>query len=164
MRGFDYYTGIIFEVFDSDPANNRSMLGGGRYDGLVGLFGVPPVPTVGFGWGDVTLENFLKTHHLLPKLGPPTDVYVVLAGNVGDAAYGPIAKLRASGINVAVGSPNKKIGDQLKIADKKGIEHVLIIGETELTTGRYTLKNLNGGQEQQLSESEIVTALKRAAE
>src|SRR5579859_3012729 len=49
MRGFDYYTGIVFEIFDENPENNRSMLGGGRYDGLVALFGVEPVPTVGFG-------------------------------------------------------------------------------------------------------------------
>lgn len=56
MRGFDYYTGIVFEVMDTDPANNRAMLGGGRYDGLVAQFGVEPVPTVGFGMGDVALQ------------------------------------------------------------------------------------------------------------
>ena len=57
MRGFDYYTGIVFEVSNTHPDNNRSMMGGGRYDGLVGLFGVEPVPTVGFGLGDATLCN-----------------------------------------------------------------------------------------------------------
>ena len=66
MRGFDYYTDVVFEVFDTHPDNNRSMLGGGRYDGLVGLFGVKPVSSVGFGWGDVTLMNFLELHGLLP--------------------------------------------------------------------------------------------------
>jgi histidyl-tRNA synthetase len=164
MRGFDYYTGIVFEVFDTNPENNRSMLGGGRYDGLVGLFGVPPVPTVGFGWGDVTLENFLKAHHLLPKLSPSTDLYVVVIGEVNDAVHSTIAQLRASGVNVALGARNKKIGDQLKIADKKGIKHVLIIGEAELKSGRYTLKNLKDGTEQQLSEKEIAAALKGASE
>lgn len=159
MRGFDYYTGIVFEVFDTDPDNNRSMLGGGRYDGLVGLFGVPPVPTVGFGWGDVTLQNFLLTHHLLPKLRPPTDVYAALIGDASDAARAVIAQLRSSGINVATGTASKKLGDQLKVADKKGIEHVLIIGEAELKNGRYTLKNLAGGGEQQLTVKELVTAL-----
>src|SRR3546814_4334581 len=59
-RGFDYYTDIVFEVFDKDPENNRSMFGGGRYDGLVGEFGVESVPTVGFGMGDATFQNFLE--------------------------------------------------------------------------------------------------------
>src|SRR6185295_11165665 len=66
MRGFDYYTGIVFEVFDTNPENNRSMLGGGRYDGLIGLFGVEPVPTAGFAMGDVTLANFLSENKLVP--------------------------------------------------------------------------------------------------
>ncbi len=72
MRGFDYYTGIVFEIFDTRDDNNRSMMGGGRYDGLVGLFGVEPVPTVGFGFGDVTLQNFLEGHDLLSPLRPET--------------------------------------------------------------------------------------------
>ena len=148
MRGFDYYTGIVFEVFDTDPENNRSMLGGGRYDGLVGLFGVAPVPTVGFGWGDVTLKNFLETHHLLPPLKPETDVYVALVGDIQAAAQKTVAELRKAGLNVAADLSGKKIGDQLKAADRKGLQHVLIIGENELKTGQFTLKNLQSGQEQ----------------
>ncbi len=67
MRGFDYYTGMVFEVFDTDPANNRSLFGGGRYDNLLEMFGVEPLPTVGFGMGDVTMRDFLETHNLLPS-------------------------------------------------------------------------------------------------
>ncbi|PIQ68369.1 MAG: histidine--tRNA ligase [Candidatus Taylorbacteria bacterium CG11_big_fil_rev_8_21_14_0_20_46_11] len=64
MRGFDYYTGMVFEVFDTDPENKRSLFGGGRYDNLLEMFGVDPVPTVGFGMGDVTIRDFLETHKL----------------------------------------------------------------------------------------------------
>lgn len=64
VRGFDYYTGMVFEVFDTSPENNRSLFGGGRYDNLLELFGVDPVPTVGFGMGDVTIRDFLETHNL----------------------------------------------------------------------------------------------------
>ncbi len=148
MRGFDYYTDIVFEVFDKHPDNNRSMLGGGRYDGLVGLFGVAPVPTVGFGWGDVTLANFLELHHLLPKFVPETDVYVVLVGEVTELAQKPIAELRAAGFNVAVDLSGKKIGDQFKTAAKKAVDQAVIIGETELQTGQFKLKNLTSGTEQ----------------
>lgn len=64
VRGFDYYTGMVFEVFDTAPDNRRSLFGGGRYDNLLELFGVEPVPTVGFGMGDVTIKDFLTTHNL----------------------------------------------------------------------------------------------------
>ncbi len=156
MRGFDYYTGLVFEVYDTDPSNNRSMLGGGRYDGLVGLFGVAPVPTVGFGWGDVTLANFLELHHLLPDLKPETDIYVALIGDVAAAAQEIVAKLRAAGLNVAVDLSAKKLGDQLKTATKQGLNQVLIIGEDELKTDKLTLKNLKTGQEQALTLAGIV--------
>jgi histidyl-tRNA synthetase len=161
MRGFDYYSGLVFEVFDLDPSNNRSMLGGGRYDGLVGLFGVAPVPTVGFGWGDVTLENFLKTHHLLPELKPETDIYVVLIGDpVGAKSQKVIAKLRADGLKVSVDLSGKKIGDQLKTATKRGLDQVLIIGEDEISTGKYKLKDLKTGKERSAELGSIAKIIK----
>lgn len=61
-RGFDYYTGMVFEVFDTNPENRRSLFGGGRFDNLLDIFGVEPVPAVGFGMGDVTIRDFLTTH------------------------------------------------------------------------------------------------------
>ena len=64
MRGFDYYTDIVFEVFDTNPENKRSLFGGGRYDNLLEMFGVEPLPTVGFGMGDITIRDFLETHKL----------------------------------------------------------------------------------------------------
>lgn len=68
VRGFDYYTSMVFEVFDTHPDNRRSLFGGGRYDNLLEMFGVDPVPTVGFGMGDITLRDFLETHKLLPEM------------------------------------------------------------------------------------------------
>lgn len=159
MRGLDYYTGIVFEVFDTDPENNRAMLGGGRYDGLVALFGVAPVPTVGFGWGDVTLQNFLESHRLMPKLAPSTDVYVVLVGDVAAAVQATVTQLRAAGLKVAVDLSGKKIGDQFKNADKQGIATVLIVGESELQSGIFKLKNLKTGDEVQGSTDELIAQL-----
>ncbi len=160
MRGFDYYTDIVFEVFDTHPDNNRSMLGGGRYDGLVGLFGVEPVPTVGFGWGDVTLANFLELHRLVPELKPETDVYVALVGDTASEAQKPIAELRRAGVNVAVNFSGRKLGDQFKAADKQGVENVVIIGETEVKENRFQLKNLRTGKEKTLDIKAIVKSLK----
>jgi histidyl-tRNA synthetase len=162
MRGFDYYTDIVFEVFDTHTDNNRSMLGGGRYDGLVGLFGVAPVVSVGFGWGDVTLANFLELHHLLPDFKPETDVYAALIGDVAAEARKPIAKLRAAGLNVAVGLSGKKLGDQIKVADKNAIPFVLIIGANELKTGSYALKNLQTGQQTTGSLTDLAKQVRKA--
>lgn len=162
MRGFDYYTDIVFEVFDTHPDNNRSMVAGGRYDGLVGLFGVAPLPTVGFGWGDVTLANFLELHGLRPEFKPETDVYVALVGDVLEAAQAAIAELRSAGLNVAVDLSGKKVGDQLKTADKKGVGQVLVIGENELKGGRFKLKNLGSGAEQAGDLKALVQLIKTA--
>ncbi len=160
MRGFDYYTDIVFEVFDTHPDNNRSMFGGGRYDGLVGLFGVEPVPTVGFGMGDVTLQNFLTTHELIPPLHPETDVYVVLIGDVYEKAQKPIATLREMGLNVAVDTTGRKPDKQLRTAIKKDVHYVLFIGEQELSQEQYPIKNLHSGVEEKHGLERIVSVVK----
>jgi histidyl-tRNA synthetase len=157
MRGFDYYTGPVFEVFDTHPDNNRSLFGGGRYDGLVGLFGVDPVPTVGFGMGDVTLANFLELHELLPDARPETDLYVVLVGDVLASAQKVISELRENGLNVAVDITNRKVGQQIKTAEKKNIRFAMIVGEEELRDFSYQLKNLQTGEEAKHSVSRIAS-------
>lgn len=160
MRGFDYYTGIVFEIFDEDPDNNRAMLGGGRYDGLVGLFGAEPVPTVGFGFGDVTLENFLRGHDLMPPARSETDVYVVLIGNVFDKAQRTINEMRDMEVNVAVDISGKSTDKQIKTGVKKNIPYVMFIGEKELTEEQFEVKNLLTGVSERHSLARIVSIVK----
>ncbi len=159
MRGFDYYTNIVFEVFDNHPDNNRSMFGGGRYDGLVAEFGVKPVPTVGFGMGDVTLQNFLTGHGLLPALAPETDAIVVLIGNIYEAAQKTLATLRNEGLRIAVDSSGRKLDAQIKAAAKSGVPYVIFLGEHELATRRFKLKDLRLGEEKELSLERLVSKL-----
>jgi histidyl-tRNA synthetase len=159
IRGMDYYSDIVFEVFDSNPENNRSMFGGGRYDGLVGLFGVEPVPTVGFGMGDVTLQNFLEAHNLLPKMELETDAAAILIGEVYEAAQKPIGELRAKGINLAVDSTGRKLDAQIKHAVKSGVKYAVFIGEKELADNTYKLRNLEKGEEKALSLEQIASTL-----
>ena len=159
VRGLEYYTDIVFEVFDTNPENNRAMFGGGRYDALVGAFGVEPVPTVGFGMGDVTLQNFLEGHKLLPKLATETDAVVVLIGDVYEAAQQILAKLREEGLRLAVDSSGRKVDAQIKSAVKAGVPYVLFIGEQELTSKRFKLKNLASGEEKEMSAERVVSTL-----
>lgn len=160
MRGFDYYTGIVFEIFDENPDNNRSMLGGGRYDGLVGLFGVEPVPTVGFGFGDVTLQNFLEGHSLLPPIRSDTDIYVVIIGDNYVAAQRAISELREMGLNVAVDFTGRKVEKQIQTAVKKNIHYAIFIGAKELKEEQFELKNLVTGVSEQRSLARIVSIVK----
>jgi len=147
----------VFEVMDTDPENNRAMCGGGRYDGLVGQFGVEPVPTVGFGFGDVTLQNFLESHDLLPKLISETQIYIVQAGDVYVGAAKIARQMRLEGVNVAIDTSGRKLDKQLKSAVKKGIRYAVIIGDTELADGRYKLKDLVTGNEEAHSLERIIS-------
>lgn len=156
MRGFDYYTGIVFEVNDTHPDNNRSMMGGGRYDGLVGMFGVEPVPTVGFGLGDATLANFLELHALTPVLNTETHLYIVpVVAEVIGACSDIASRLRMRGVNVAVDLSGRKLGDQLKTADKKGIRFCLVVGPDEIAAAAYSLKDLTTGESKTVQEGQI---------
>lgn len=159
MRGFDYYTDIVFEVVDNDQENNRSMFGGGRYDGLVAAFGVEPVPTVGFGMGDAPIENFLTSHNLLPKLLPATQVYVVTVGDVLKEAKSVVKELREEDINVAVDLTDRKPEKQIKAALKLGVPYLLFIGEEELKNQKYILRKVEDQSEETLSADEIVKVL-----
>lgn len=160
-RGFEYYTDIVFEVFDIKNAdNNRSLFGGGRYDGLVGEFGVEPVPTVGFGMGDVTFQNFLESNKLLPELSSETDIYIVVIGDVLADAQKVAQDLREKGINIAVDLSGKKSEKQIKNALKKNIPYLLFIGEEEVKNQIYTLKETATSDEQKLSLEDIVSQLK----
>jgi len=159
IRGMDYYDDIIFEVFDTSPENNRSMLGGGRYDGLVGDFGVEPLPTVGFGMGDVTLQNFLELHKLVPKLEPETNVAVILIGDIYEKAQTALKDMRNKGLNVSVDSTDRKLDAKIKSAAKSGLEYAVFIGEEELKTDKLKLKNLESGEEKELVLGELVTEI-----
>lgn len=159
-RGFDYYTGMVFEVFDTSGENKRSLFGGGRYDGLVGAFGVDPIPAVGFAVGDVALRDFLETHGLLPKYAPATEVMLCIIDESARGHANSLAQdLRRDDITVAVNFSNKRIGDQIRQADKMKVPFVIAVGENERNSGRYTIKNLATGNEAVVTADQIADHL-----
>ena len=156
MRGFDYYTGIVFEVYDNSPDNRRSMFGGGRYDGLVGLFGVEDLPVVGVAQGELTTINFLKAWNLIPELKPATDIYLI---PLGVDANEIAEKLRSVVINVAVDLGNRKTDKAIKTAVKLGIPYVMFVGENELKSGEFNLKNLKTGEQIAVDINQVINRL-----
>ena len=162
MRGFDYYTGTIFEVFDTNPDNRRSVFGGGRYDDLLSIYGQEKVPAVGFGAGDVVMKDLLETYKLLPQPQSTTKLYIVIAEEGATGFAQDLAQtLRESGVSVALDYSGKKIGDQIKYADKNKIPFVMVIGSAEVTSGQFKIKHLETGVEVSASEGEIAKIVKR---
>lgn len=161
MRGLDYYTGTVFEFFDNHPDNNRSLFGGGRYDGLVGLFGAEPVSAVGMAPGVTTTELFLDSHDLWPKLPSTTEVYVVVLGDKTlKGAMKLASDLRSEGVNTELDFTGRKLDKQLKTAIKKEIPFIVFVGEDELSNGIYSFKDTSSSEEQKLSFERIVTSVK----
>lgn len=161
MRGLDYYTGTVFEVFDMHPDNNRSMFGGGRYDGLVGLFGVEPVPTVGMAPGLTPMLLFLDSHKLLPELVSTTDICVVVPGDDNvDGALAFARQLREEGVNIEVDISGRKIDKQIKAVLKKHVPFMVFVGDEELKNELYTFKDVASESEEKLSLERIVTRVK----
>lgn len=163
VRGLDYYTGTVFEVFDNAPENNRAMFGGGRYDNLVGLFVKnAKISGVGFGMGDVTLENFLVTHKLIPaSLGGSVRVLVTKFDDVPYEEYLKITDtLRDAGIPASVFLGEKKFGKQLEYAVKGGYTHALTMGGDEFSRGVVRLKDLATREETELSLADAIQRLK----
>jgi len=163
VRGIEYYSDIVFEVFDTDPENARSLFGGGRYDGLVGIFGAEQLPVVGFGMGDVSLLNFMETHSLIPKLQAETDLTVILVGDNYASAQPLLSGLRQAGVNVAVDFSGRKLDAQIKSAVKSGVRYALFVGDKEIESHQFKLRDLEKGQEREMSLDQIKIELKSPA-
>jgi len=161
MRGLDYYTGTVFEVFDTHPENNRSMFGGGRYDGLVGLFGVEPISTVGMAPGLTPMQLFLESHNLLPKIHSTTDLsLVVLSEDVIDDALKIANYMREEGVNVEVDMTTRKVDKQVKAVVKRQVPFMIFVGEDEVANEQFTLKEIETSNEEKLSLERIVSTVK----
>ena len=161
-RGFDYYTGTIFEVFDTNPDNNRAMLGGGRYNNLTGLFSEERTPGIGFGMGDVTMLDFLTTHQLLPEditnTGPtvaivPTDTIYHLVGQ-------QLAQsIRVAGFSTAVDISERKRDKKISRVRKDGTKYLIVVGEDEVQNQTYSLQDLQNNTNISGTLQELLTHL-----
>jgi histidyl-tRNA synthetase len=160
VRGFDYYTGMVFEVYDTNPENPRSIFGGGRYDGLVSMFGSEPIPCVGCAMGDVTFLDFLETHGLLPASSSTPQLYIGTPNESDFIAAQEFAQtLRACGVRVIVHTPgstkHKSLGDQMHEATRRGIPYFIAYGEQEASSGTVRLKQLAESTEDEVLVSEV---------
>ncbi|UPV75328.1 histidine--tRNA ligase [Halorussus limi] len=154
-RGLDYYTGVVFECFDSTGDVNRSIFGGGRYDDLIEGFGGQPTPAVGFAVGDATLTLLLQRAGVWPDEELSTDYYVLQVGDTRDVAAEVTRELRDEGHVVETDVSGRSFGAQLDYADSIGAETVVIVGEQDLADGNVTVKDMDSGEQTQVPVEEF---------
>jgi len=146
-RGLDYYTGVVFECFDSTGEVSRSVFGGGRYDDLIESFGGQPTPAVGVAPGLAPLSLLCQRAGVWPDEALTTDYYVLTVGDTRDVA-GRIARdLRAAGNVVEVDVSGRSFGAQMGYADGINAGTVVIVGERDLEDGEITVKDMASGDQ-----------------
>jgi histidyl-tRNA synthetase len=164
VRGLDYYTRTVFEIQPPEEGGQSTLLGGGRYDGLIEQLGGPPTPGIGFGCGRERLILNLRRQQITAGADIATTVVAV---HVGDAArhraYQVVAALRSKGVAAVLAPAGRSLKGQMRYADTTSARYVLILGDRELERGVGTLKSLSadgaGQREVSLDPAEIAAAV-----
>jgi histidyl-tRNA synthetase len=160
-RGLNYYTGAIFEVKAKD-VQIGSICGGGRYDNLTGIFGMPDVSGVGISFGADRIYDVLTELNAFPAdLAQAATVFFINFGPVEQAACVALAaRLRAEGIATLIYPDSAKMKKQMEFANRKGIPYVAFVGESEIKDGTVTLKNMQDGTQETLTVDKMIEKLK----
>ena len=159
-RGLSYYTGAIFEVKALDTPMG-SISGGGRYDNLTGIFGMPGLSGVGISFGVDRIYDVLNALDLYPKDSLQTTQVLFINFGEKETAYclPIINKVRAQGIRAEIYPDSTKMKKQMSYANAKQIPFVVLAGESEMEAGKVTLKNMETGDQQMLSPDELIAQL-----
>ena len=163
-RGLNYYTGAIFEVKSKD-VQIGSITGGGRYDDLTGIFGLPGVSGVGISFGADRIYDVMSQLELFPKDAiAATQVMFVNFGADEERYCLPLLSgLRAAGISSEIYPDSGKMKKQMDYANRKGVKYVVLAGESEINSGMVTLKNMETGDQKLINSEELVGFLLAAA-
>ncbi|MDY6327267.1 MAG: histidine--tRNA ligase [Bacteroidales bacterium] len=161
-RGLNYYTGAIFEA-KARNVSIGSILGGGRYDNLTGIFGLKDMSGVGVSFGAERIYDVLNELDLFPKhiLTPITAMFLNFGGEDETYALNGLSVLRRAGIPSEIYPDSIKIGKQMNYANAKGIPFVVMAGENERAEGLYTLKNMLSGEQKLMTIEEIAETVKK---
>ncbi|HSE97641.1 MAG TPA: His/Gly/Thr/Pro-type tRNA ligase C-terminal domain-containing protein, partial [Blastocatellia bacterium] len=160
VRGLDYYMRTAFEITGSQLGAQNTIVGGGRYDGLSELIGGRPVKGFGFAFGMERMVLSLPETAAEAGANAP-DLYIAYIGDEARAHSLRLAsRLREAGVSVIVDLEGRKLKRSLAIADSLKVRRTLIVGEDEIRSGAYVLRDMASGEQKNLSEPEIITALK----
>jgi histidyl-tRNA synthetase len=144
VRGLDYYTGTVFELFDA-KGELRALCGGGRYDDLLQSLGGVDLPALGFGMGDVVLSELLRDRGLAPPAEPTVDVFLVAISQDDIAeVLGLARELRDAELRTEYALAPQAVGKQLKLADTRGARVAIVVGPDDRARGEVMVKDLRG--------------------
>ena len=164
VRGLDYYTGIIYEVFDTGKENIRSIFGGGRYDDLLSIFSDEKITGTGFGMGVYTISLFLKTYNLIPeeiKEKDFSDTIYIASINEDMSIYAfELARLiRDEDFPCIIDYRFKNLKNQIKKANELGVIIVLIVGPEELAERTVTIRNMVSEEQKTVNIDEVINEI-----
>jgi len=160
VRGLDYYTGTVFEVFDTGTENRRAIFGGGRYDDLLSLFSEEQLSGIGFGMGVLMLSLFLKTYNLLPEMIDETNysdvIYIIpIDEEVTNYAIKIADKLRVDHLPSIIDYRFKNLKNQLSKANELGVLITIIIGQKEIERNEVTIRNMATNEQKTVKIKDI---------
>jgi histidyl-tRNA synthetase len=163
MRGLLYYTGTVFEAFETSGSLKRAILGGGRYDNLLADVGGNPLSGVGFAMGDVVAGIILREAGLLPQFEqtPAAVLVTIFDEPLLLKSYALAAELRNAGLNVMVFPEVTKLPKQFKFADKMKMKVALVIGPDEDANGQVVVKNLSNGEQSTVARDALVESIRQ---
>jgi len=163
MRGLLYYTGTVFEAYETSGSLKRAILGGGRYDNLLADVGGPPLPAVGFAMGDVVIGIILQEYGLLPEFIPtPAAVLVTLFDiTMWIKSFELAVQLRNAGLNVMVYPEPVKLQKQFKFADRMKMKIALTVGPDEAANDQVAVKNLVNGEQVTVKREAVVEFIRK---
>jgi histidyl-tRNA synthetase len=156
VRGLDYYTGMVFEIFDKHPENNRAIAGGGSYANLLQIFNEPSLEGVGIGLGEVPLMEFLKSHKLMPDFTKPDfDVIVGYFTTAGEKmAFDVSRNLRAEGLKVETFFGEVKPKKLFSQTERKNFSAVIVISDSEVASSEVQVKHLKSQKQENIKISD----------
>ncbi len=163
IRGLLYYTGTVFEAYDTTGDLRRAICGGGRYDNLLAAVGGDSLPAIGFAMGDVVITLLLQKLNLLPaNLGsvPAKVLVTVFDAESFPASYGIANELRQAGVNAICYPEAAKIGKQFKFADRIAAKIVIVAGPDEIAAGQVAVKNLADGTQEIVRRADVTNKIK----
>ncbi|MBU63828.1 MAG: histidine--tRNA ligase [Opitutae bacterium] len=164
VRGLAYYTGFVYEAFETS-GESRALAGGGRYDHLVKkLSGSVDLPAAGFAIGDVTLTDCLNSKKLLPDYIDAPEIFIVAGENQRPTALRVVALLRQAGYSTAYPLKQQAFGKQFKEAGRSGAKFAIVFGEQEVLESRVKIKDLSSGGEISISSSDLLPNLRSLEE
>jgi histidyl-tRNA synthetase len=156
-RGLSYYTGMIVEVKGPASVKMGSIGGGGRYDDLTGLFGLPGLSGVGISFGVDRIYDVLEELQLFPATAQQSTrvLFLNLDVNTAATAFNMLMQLRERGISAELFHEQSKMDKQMKYANKRGIPYVIIMGESEVQEGKLSIKNMITGEQEKIKVEEL---------